>query len=321
MSAGARDSSGVPAVTDAREGATAFPTPARATARPDRGTARADRAAPTIGEAMIFALAQTIRDGELVFHGFASPMVQVAMHLAKRSHAPNMVLVAGATYGVNPQPPFLAPTSNDWVMDRRAECHLDIEELFDLAASGRVDRMFLSGVQIDRWGNTNVTRLGRDRLTVKLPGGGGGCNLSADVGAITLWTAAHRAVIGKDGRPRFRLVETCDFITNLGHRDAQGRTRAELGHRGRGPDALVTELGIFDFDHRGHVRLRALWPGIDLTEVEQNTGFPLAVADRVTIAPLPPPEAVDFIRRFDPLRTHERELHPQDRGRTLHTEG
>ena len=93
----------------------------------------------------------------------------------------DLVLVAGATYGVNPTPPFLAPTTNDWVMNREAECHLDIEELFDLAASGRLGRMFLSGLQIDRWGNMNVTRLGRERLQLKLPGGGGGCNLSCDV--------------------------------------------------------------------------------------------------------------------------------------------
>jgi hypothetical protein len=128
----------------------------------------------------------TIRDGTLVFHGFGSPLVQLAMHVAKRTHAPHMVLVAGATYAVDPRPPFLPPTSNDWVLDRGAEATLDIEELFDLAASGRMGRMFLSGVQIDRWGSTNVTRLGEGPAMKKLPGGGGGGNLSCDVEAITL---------------------------------------------------------------------------------------------------------------------------------------
>jgi len=118
----------------------------------------------TLGEALIYQIALTIEDGVLAFHGFGSPLVQLALHLAKHTHAPNLALVAGATYGVNPTPPFLAPTSNDWVMDRGAECHLGIEELFDLAASGRLGRMFLSGLQIDRWGNLNVTRLGRERL-------------------------------------------------------------------------------------------------------------------------------------------------------------
>ncbi len=104
----------------------------------------------SFGELMIGALARTVEDGTLVFHGYGSPLVQIALHVAKRTHAPNMVLVAGATYGINPRPPFLTPTSNDWVLDRGAECALDIGELFDLGASNRMGRMFLSGLQIDR---------------------------------------------------------------------------------------------------------------------------------------------------------------------------
>jgi hypothetical protein len=110
----------------------------------------------TLGEMMIAALARTIKDGTLAFHGFGSPLVQLAMHVAKRTHAPRMAMAAGATYGLDPEPPFLAPTSNDWMMDRSASCSLGIEELFDLAAAGRMGRMFLSGLQIDQWGNCNV---------------------------------------------------------------------------------------------------------------------------------------------------------------------
>ena len=93
----------------------------------------------TFGETMVYAIAKTIEDSTIAFHGFGSPLVQLALHVAKRSHAPDLVLVAGATYAINPKPPFLAPTSNDWVMDRGAEISLDIEELFDLAAAGRVE--------------------------------------------------------------------------------------------------------------------------------------------------------------------------------------
>ena len=74
----------------------------------------------TLGETMIAALARTIEDGTLVFHGFGSPLVQLAMHVAKRTHAPRMILIAGATYGVDPDPAFIAPTTNDWAMDRGA---------------------------------------------------------------------------------------------------------------------------------------------------------------------------------------------------------
>jgi glutaconate CoA-transferase subunit B len=268
----------------------------------------------TLGEVMIYNLARTVVDGSLVFHGFGSPLVQLALHLAKRTRAPDLVLVAGATYGVNPRPAFLTPTSNDWALDRGAECALDIEELFDLAASGRMARMFLSGAQIDRWGNSNVTRLGGDKLALKLPGGGGGGNLSCDVERVTLWTAAHRSPPGPGGQRRFRLVERCDFVTNLGHRGGDGRRRAELGHRGLGPDWLITELGLFDFD-AGELRLRAVYPDVSIDEVADNTGFRLRVADHVAAVPLPDAEAVAIVRGLDPLGVHRKELSPADRER------
>jgi glutaconate CoA-transferase subunit B len=175
--------------------------------------------------------------------------------------------------------------------------------------------MFLSGAQIDRFGNANMTRLGGERLAVKLPGGGGGCNLSCDVERITLWTAAHRAVAGPGGRPRYRLVERCDFVTNLGHRAGDGRTRAELGHLGRGPDWLVTELGLFDFDDGGALRLRALYPDTSVDDVAANTGFPVAVAPTLEPMPLPGAAELAIVRELDPLRVHLRELSPVDRER------
>lgn len=272
----------------------------------------------SLGETLIFNLARTARNGDLAFHGFGSPLVQLALHLAKRTHAPDLIFVAGATYALNPRPPFLTPTSNDWALDRGAECVLDIEELFDLAASGRLDRMFLSGLEIDRWGNANVTRVGDDRFSMKLPGGGGACNLSCDVGNFTLWTAAHRSTRGVDGSRRHRLVDRCSFITTLGHRAVDGRSRSDLGHRGRGPDWLVTDLGLFDFDADGHVRLTAVYPDTDVDEVARNTGFALRVREELMTMPLPDAEAVELIRRLDPLGVHLKELRATDRQRRFH---
>lgn len=269
----------------------------------------------SLGEAMIFNLARTVRNGNLAFHGFGSPLVQLALHLAKQTHAPDLIFVAGATYALNPRPPFLTPTSNDWALDRGAECVLDIEELFDLAASGRMDRMFLSGLEIDRWGNANVTQIADDRLKLKLPGGGGGCNLSCDVGNFTLWTASHRSTRGEDGSRRHRLVDRCSFITTLGHRAVDGRDRQALGHRGRGPDCLVTDLGLFDFDFEGHLRLTAVYPDTDLEEVAENTGFALRVCELLGTMPLPDADSVALIRRLDPLGVHLKELRLADRQR------
>ncbi len=269
----------------------------------------------TLGEALIYQIALTIEDGVLAFHGFGSPLVQLALHLAKQTHAPNLVLIAGATYGVNPSPPFLTPTSNDWVMDRVAECHLDIEQLFDLAASGRLGRMFLSGLQIDRFGNMNVTGLGQERMKLKLPGGGGGCNLSCDASRITIWTGAHRAVADAHGRRRFRLVEQCDFITSVGHLSADGKKRTEMGYLGQGPDALITELAVFDFDDSGQACLAKLYPDTSLECVQENTGFEFSVRPDLSEVALPSVDMIEFIRFLDPLKIHERELKPSEAAR------
>ena len=271
----------------------------------------------SLAEVMIFNLARTVKNGDLAFHGFGSPLVQLALHLAKRTHAPDLAFAAGATYGLNPRLQFLTPTSNDWALDRGAECSIDIEELFDLAASGRMNRMFLSGLQIDCWGNANVTRLGQEQLRLKLPGGGGGCNLSCDVSNFTLWTPAHRSPPGKNGKRMLRLVDKCDFVTTLGHRATDGRKRSELGHRGNGPDWLITELGLFDFDAEGHLRLRATYPDTTVEEIAANTGFPLRLADALMPMPLPDAKEVALIRRLDSLGVHRKELRASDLARSF----
>lgn len=257
----------------------------------------------TFDEWFCIALARTIRDGEIVFHGFGSPCAQVAMYVAKRTHAPNMVLVEGSTYAVDPEPAFIPQTSNDWALLRGARHVLRFEELFDLGARGELDRMFLSGGQIDPYGNTNVTAIGGlPSPKVKLGGGGGGCNLSATVRELTLWTTRHRS-----GRV---FVEQCDFVTDLGHRTAIG-TREQMGMPGGGPRMLVSELGVFDFP-QGRLRLRELFADVDVGDVRAATAFDLDVADDVRAVALPRAEELAVVRSVDRLGVRRTEFAPAE---------
>jgi glutaconate CoA-transferase subunit B len=263
----------------------------------------------SIDEWFVVVLARTIRDREVVFHGFGSPCAQVAMHVARHTHARDMLLVEGATYAVNPDPPFIPPTGNDLALQQGAPYRMRFEEFFDAAARGDVDRMFLSGGQIDGYGNTNVTAIGPlDRPKVKLGGGGGGCNLAASIGSLTLWTTRHRS-----GRT---LVEQCDFVTDMGHRTPVG-TRAELGFTGGGPEWLVTELGVFDYDADGYARLRQLFPDVGLDEVRAATGFPLRVATDLRPINPPSPAEIAALRAVDPLGVRRSEFSPQELRRTF----
>ncbi|GLZ48234.1 hypothetical protein Acsp06_44190 [Actinomycetospora sp. NBRC 106375] len=255
----------------------------------------------TFDEWFVVALARTIADREVVFHGFASPCAQVAMHVAKRTHAPDSLLVEGATYAVDPVPVFVPPTSNDLALHRDAVYRMRFEEFFDAACRGAVDRMFLSGGQIDAYGSTNVTGIGPwPHPKIKLGGGGGGGNISASIGTLTVWTTRHRS-----GRT---LVADLDFLTDIGHRTREG-TRAELGYTGGGPQWLVTELGAFTYDDEGHAVLRGLWPDVDLADVEGATGFDVR-RDLGELALLAPPTEAELaaLRAVDPLGVRRSEF-------------
>lgn len=257
----------------------------------------------SIDEWFVVALARTIRDREVVFHGFASPCAQVAMHVARRTHAREMLLVEGATYAINPDPVFIPPTGNDLALHRDAGYRMRFEEFFDAACRGAIDRMFVSGGQIDGHGNTNVTLIGdRRRPKVKLGGGGGGCNISATIGSLTLWSTRHRS-----GRT---LVPRVDFLTDIGHVTPEG-SRTELGYTGGGPQWLITELGIFDFPD-GHARLRATWPDVTVEDVQDATGFEL----RVELEPglLQPPTMAELaaVRAVDRMGVRRSEFSPEE---------
>jgi glutaconate CoA-transferase subunit B len=263
----------------------------------------------SLDEWFVVALARTIRDREVVFHGFGSPCAQVAMHVARHTHARDMLLVEGATYAVNPEPSFIPPTSNDLALQQGSPYRMRFEEFFDAAARGDVDRMFLSGGQIDEYGNTNVTAIGPlEAPKVKLGGGGGGCNLAATIGQLTLWTTRHRS-----GRA---LVERCDFVTDVGHRTAEG-TRADLGYTGGGPQWLVTELGVFGYGPDGRATLRQIFPDVSVEEVRAVTAFELRVA--AGLRPVPPPSAAEIaaLRAVDPLGVRRAEFSERELGRTF----
>ena len=263
----------------------------------------------SIDEWFVVALARTIRDREVVFHGFGSPCAQVAMHVARHTSARDMLLVEGATYAVNPDPPFIPPTGNDLSLQCGASYRMRFEEFFDAALRGDVDRMFLSGGQIDAYGNTNVTAIGPpDRPKVKLGGGGGGCNLAATIQHLTLWTTRHRS-----GRA---LVEHCDFVTDMGHR-TPGGTRAELGYTGGGPEWLVTELGVFDYDEDGQARLRQVFPDVSVEQVRAATGFELRMSADLRPVPLPSAAEIAALRAVDPLGVRSSEFAPEELRRTF----
>jgi len=265
-----------------------------------------------IDELFVVNVARTIKDRSTVFHGVSSPIPMVATYFAKLTHAKDMVYFGGVSSAVDPNPPFLPYTTNDWVMIQGRTAMVTVDKIFDLAQRGELDRSFFSGAQIDKYGNQNVSLIGTpEKCKIKFPGGAGGCNLSADCVNYTIWTTRHRVQRKKD-RVIYTLVEKCDFITNIGHVTPYG-SRRDLDLVGNGPDWVVTELGVFDFDPETKVmRLRYLYPDTTVETILENTAFRPVIHPDVRIMDMPTKEEIELIRQIDPLKVRQLEFQPEE---------
>lgn len=132
-------------------------------------------------------------------------------------------------------------------------------ELFDCAGQGRIDAFFLGGGQIDGQGNVNLVGVGDyPQSKVRWPG---------SFGAAYLYFVVPRVILFREEHTPRVFVDKVDFITAPG-------TSPEGVYRTGGPYALLTSLGLFDFDAaRPGFRLRSVHPGHDLAEIRQATGF------------------------------------------------
>jgi glutaconate CoA-transferase, subunit B len=259
----------------------------------------------SIDELMACCLARGIKDGDLVFHGVASPLPMTALRTAKMTHAPHMVYFAGVGGGVDPSPPFLPESTNDIWLQWGSVRIETIDRVFDHFARGEVNIMFFSGAQFDKFGNVNNSLIGDwQHPKTKFPGGAGACNLSSLV-RIMAWSTRHKAAIHpKSGKKLYTFVEKLDFRTTTGFMNGPGDREAAGCRPGTGPVAMVTELGVFDYDESTKVlRLKSVHPDVTVQDVLDNTEFKPVIPSSVPVTEAPTKEMVRLMRTvIDPYR-------------------
>ncbi|MEW5829977.1 MAG: CoA-transferase [Chloroflexota bacterium] len=245
-------------------------------------------------ELMIINAARMLRDGDVVFVGVGQP--NLACNLAKRTHAPGLVMIYEAGV-IGAEPARLPLSIGDPTLVSGALSVCSMYDIFSFYLQrGNVDVGFLGGAQIDRFGNINATIIGSDyrHPKVRLPGSGGAQEIAA-------W--ANRCYIMTPHQKR-RFPEKCDFRTSAGYLDGRAEREA-AGLRGRGPVAVVTDLGILEPDENGELALTALHPGKTVEMAQENTGWELMVSANLrTTDPVTERELYILREELDPTGMH-----------------
>jgi glutaconate CoA-transferase subunit B len=214
-------------------------------------------------ELMIINASRLLRDGDTVFVGVGQP--NLACNLAKRTHAPNLVMIYEAGV-IGAEPARLPLSIGDPTLVSGA---LSVVSMYDIFANylqrGNVDVGFMGGAQIDKYGNINATVIGEYvHPKVRLPGSGGSQEIAA-------W--ANRCYIMTPHQKR-RFPEKVDFMTSAGFLNGR-QEREATGVRGGGILVVVTDIGLLEPDESGEMVLTALHPGQTVEKARENTGWEL----------------------------------------------
>jgi glutaconate CoA-transferase subunit B len=221
----------------------------------------------TLTELMAVIAAREVKDGEVVFAGTGLPMLGTM--LAQHTHAPNCCIVfeAGTTAS---QLAHLPMSVGDPRTLRGAATVAGLFEVFSyVLQAGRVDVGFLSGAQVDRFGNINSTSIGQDprHPEVRFPGSGGACDIAC---------LARRTIIIALHEER-RFPEKIDYVTSPGWLQG-GDSREKAGLVCGGPSVVVTNMGVMRFrPETKSMYLASYHPSLTAKKVADHTGFSLDV--------------------------------------------
>lgn len=228
---------------------------------------------------MVVAAARALAGERVCFVGVGPP--NLACALAKRTVAPDLTLIYESGV-VGAEPARLPLSIGDPALVTGAVAVTGMSELFgNYLQRGLVDVAFLAGAQVDRHGNLNTTVIGEySRPKVRLPGSGGACEIALNAG---------RVFIMMNQSPR-TFVERVDFVTSPGH-PPRGR--------GGGPDTVVTQLGLYRFS-QGEMTLTHLQPGVTVDQVQEATGWEVAVTGNVAVLEHPTGAELEALSELDP---------------------
>jgi acyl CoA:acetate/3-ketoacid CoA transferase beta subunit len=225
-------------------------------------------------------------DGEIL----ASPMGTMPLigaRLARLTSNPDLLVSDGEAY-LLAETPALGATSP-------LEGWLPYRKVFDVVAAG-TRHVVMGANQVDRFGNQNISCLGDHEHPKRQMFGSRGAPGNTINHRTSYWVARHQ--------PRV-FVESVDFASGVGYDRVDGPAmRFHDVHR------VVTNLAVLDFATPDHaMRVASLHPGVTADEVQEATGFPLAIDDDVATTRAPTAEELQLLREvLDPKSIRDKEV-------------
>jgi len=137
---------------------------------------------------------------------------------------------------------------------------------------------------------------------VRLPGGVAIADAMNLVKRLLIYVPRHE--------PRV-FVKGVDFITGPGHLE-EGKWRSRMNMPSKGPHKVFTNLAILGFDEAtGRMRLESVHPGVSVNEIQENTGFPLIIPEKIAETEMPTIEQIKLIReKLDPMNMRDLDYRP-----------
>jgi glutaconate CoA-transferase, subunit B len=239
----------------------------------------------TDSEMMVAVAARVLKGARTVFVGVGLP--NIACNLARYTVAPDLELIyESGVYGARPE--RLPLSIGDPTLVSGAVSVVSMADLFGLYLQrGLVEVALLGGAQIDRFGNLNTTVIGDyKKPKTRLPGSGGACEIAIN--------AQRTFMIMRLKRRAF--VDKLDFLTSPGHLTG-GDSRARLGLPGGGPELVITDRAILNFDNPDReMQLSELYPGVTAKDVQAEVGWQLRLAATIGETAAPTTEELHLIR-------------------------
>jgi glutaconate CoA-transferase subunit B len=244
----------------------------------------------TLAEMIVVAVSEGFRNnGELLASGI-TVLPRIGAGLAKLTHSPELMMTDGEAYFVEEPVPLgprkgplegYTPKFAGWAPYNRT---------FDVVWRGKRHAV-INPIQIDRWGQTNLSGVGdpkKPKIQMQGPRGLPGNSINHINSMITY---SHDKKVFVEGE--------CDMAGGAGYnpkRWAPGVSKSFLDVRN-----VFSNLCVFDYSGPEHAaRLKHLHPGVTFEEVQAATGFPLIYDKACTPTPAPTAEQLAIIRKLDP---------------------